>query len=71
MRASMSRILGRAACVAAAIAAGLFGYDFGRELDGVVLGLVTGANMAILGALLADAAGDWIARRLGAMKREA
>jgi hypothetical protein len=65
------RVVGRAISLFAAAAAGFVGYRFGRDLDGVLLGAVTGANMAVLGALLTDAASDWIARRLGTEKPRA
>ena len=65
------RIIGRAVSVAAAVVGGVAGYDFGLRLDGVLIGVVAAANLAVLGALLGDSATDWVFRRLGRSKREA
>jgi hypothetical protein len=56
----------RLVSVAAGIGGMLWGYDFGTRLDGVFMGVVAGANLAIMGALLGGAAAEWLLRRVPA-----
>jgi drug/metabolite transporter (DMT)-like permease len=49
--------------VALAGVAGLwFGYDFGRQVSGMGLGLLMAANGAVFASLLASAVVDWLFR---------
>ena len=49
--------------VALAAVAGLWlGYDFGRQVSGMGLGLLMAANAAVFAALLASAVVDWLWR---------
>lgn len=45
-----------------------WGYEFGHRVDGVFMGVVAGVNMAVIAALLAGAAAEWVVRHLPARK---
>ena len=59
-----ARAVVRVVSLAVAIGGMLWGYDFGERLDGVFMGVVAGANLAIMGALLGGAAAEWVLRRV-------
>ncbi|MFO0144329.1 MAG: hypothetical protein ACK54C_03185 [Betaproteobacteria bacterium] len=46
------------ASAAAAAVAAKFGWDFGVQLSGVLLGVITAANFAVMSALLVDTAAE-------------
>jgi hypothetical protein len=62
--ARLARWLVRLVSVLAGIGGLAWGYDFGHRVDGVFMGVVAGANLAIMGALLGGAAAEWVLRRM-------
>ena len=59
------RYLGLAVQAAVAVLGGVWGWRFGLEVGGVLIGLVAALNCAAFAALLAGSAIQWLLKALG------